>query len=87
MWRAGNPGAEDSGLRRRQQSLCEPSLLRPGAHAQLGCPRPALAPRDTGSEPGARDEAGKAARMRRPAAPAPQDGEAKVEFSSGNLTR
>lgn len=40
-----------------------------------------------GAVPRARDEAGNAARMRRSAGRAPQDGEGKVEFSSGNLTR
>lgn len=56
--------------------LVEPPLARRACAVDLSCPR---------SE--ARAEAGKAPRMRRTAGQAPQDGEGKVEFSSGNLTR
>lgn len=85
--RPGNPGAAGLGI---QAAPAKPSPVEhhPARRARAAQrPAPGVRRREAGSEPRARDEAGKAARMRRPAARAPQDGEGKVEFSSGNLTR
>lgn len=83
----GTQALPDSGFRRHQQSPRRSSITRPGAHAQLSNPRLEFA---RGKPAWSRErgtKAGNAARMRSPAARAPQDGEGKVEFSSGNLTR
>lgn len=60
--------------------LVEPTLALRACAVHFSCPRSELHQR-------ALDKAGKAPRMRKTAGQAPQDGEGKVEFSSGNLTR